>query len=444
MKQSSDIVLERLLASHSRKLDLSLGRLERLLAQIGNPHHRLPPVIHVGGTNGKGSTVAFMRAILEASGLAVHVHTSPHLVRFHERIRLGRKGARGELVGEEELVEALERCERVNAIANDEISFFEITIGATFLLFARHPADVTLLEVGLGGRGDATNVVRTPLATVITPIGLDHQEWLGNSLAAIAREKAGIFKRGAPAIIAPQDYPEAESVLRREAERSASKLVLGREDFHVREENGRLVFEDEDGLLDLPQPRLPGRHQHVNAATAIAALRTIKVGRLDTKHFEQGMISVEWPARLQRLARGRLVELAPPGAELWLDGGHNPDGGRVLAMAVGDLEHQSPRPLVMIAAMLSTKDTLGFLRPFQGLVSELIAVPMEKSSAGRPPREVVSCAREVGLKGVESSNLEVALANLAARDWIVAPRILFAGSLYFAGEVLSANGTVPK
>ncbi|MBV8769622.1 MAG: bifunctional folylpolyglutamate synthase/dihydrofolate synthase [Hyphomicrobiales bacterium] len=442
MKRSSDVVLQGLLDLHARKLDLSLGRLERLLAALGDPHLRLPPVIHVGGTNGKGSTVAFMRATLEAAGLSVHVHTSPHLVRFHERIRLGRKGAPGELVGEEELVEALERCERVNA--GGEISFFEITMAATFLLFARHPADATLLEVGVGGRGDATNVVRTPIATVITSIGLDHQEWLGSTLEEIAREKAGIFKRGAPAIVAPQDYPEAEMVLRREAQRSASKLVLGREDFHIREENGRLVFEDEAGLLDLPLPRLPGRHQHINAATAIATLRSAKLAPISAADFERGLLSAEWPARLQRLTRGKLLSLAPQGSELWLDGGHNPDGGRVLAAAMGDLEQHSPRPLVVIAAMLSTKDTASFLRPFHGLVSELLAVPMAASTAGRPPQEVVEFAREAGLKAEAAQSIEAALERISSRVWDMPPRILLAGSLYFSGEVLEANGTPPQ
>jgi dihydrofolate synthase/folylpolyglutamate synthase len=442
MKPSSDVVLQRLLDLHARKLDLSLGRLERLLAALGDPHLRLPPVIHVGGTNGKGSTVAFLRATLEAAGLSVHVHTSPHLVRFHERIRLARKGAPGELVGEDELIEALERCERINA--GGEISFFEITMAATFLLFARHPADATLLEVGVGGRGDATNVVRTPAATVITSIGLDHQEWLGPTLADIAREKAGIFKRDAPAIVASQDYREAELVLRREAERSASRLVMGGEDFHVREENGRLVFEDEEGLLDLPLPRLLGRHQHINAATAIATLRTVKLAPLRTGDFEGGLTTVEWPARLQRLTRGKLVALAPQGAELWLDGGHNPDGGRVLAAAMGDLEHQSPRPLIMIAAMLSTKDTLGFLRPFQGLVSELLAVPMDASHVGRSAQEVVAFATKAGLKAEEAPSLAAALERLRVRSWDTPPRILFAGSLYFAGEVLAANETPPR
>jgi dihydrofolate synthase/folylpolyglutamate synthase len=369
------------------------------------------------------------------------VHTSPHLVRFHERIRLARKGGPGELVGEDELIDALERCERVNA--GGEISFFEITIAATFLLFARHPADAVILEVGLGGRGDATNVVKAPAATAITSMGLDHQEWLGPTLAEIAREKAGIFKRTAPAIIAQQDYKEAELVLRREAERSAAKIVVGGEDFHVREENGRLIFEDEEGLLDLPLPRLFGRHQHINAATAIATLRTTKLGRLGAPEFERGLATVEWPARLQRLARGKLLPLAPLGAELWLDGGHNPDGGRVLAAAMGDLEHQSPRPLVMIAAMLPTKDIAGFLRPFQGLVSELLAVPMTGSTMGRPPRDVVSFAGEAGLKAEEAPSIIGALQKLAARVWMVPPRILFAGSLYFAGEVLEANDTPP-
>lgn len=433
--------MQRLLALHARRLDLSLGRLERLLHDLGDPHLHLPPVIHVGGTNGKGSTLAFMRAMLEAAGLAVHVHTSPHLVRFHERIRLGRKGAPGELVGEEALVEALERCERINA--EGEISFFEITIAATFLLFARHPADVVLLEVGLGGRGDATNVIKTPAATVITSMGLDHQEWLGPTLAEIAREKAGIFKRNAPAIIAQQDYQEAELVLRREAERSAARVLVGGEDFHVREENGRLVFEDDEGLLDLPLPRLLGRHQHVNAATAIAALRATKLGALGAPQFERGLATVEWPARLQRLAKGNLVTLAPHGAELWLDGGHNPDGGRVLAAAMGDIEQHSPRPLIMIAAMLPTKDTVGFLRPFQGLVSELLAVPMTGGTTGRSPQEVVAFAQEAGLKADEAPSIIGALGRLSAIGWAVPPRILFAGSLYFAGEVLEANGTPP-
>jgi len=442
MKLPSDALLQRLMALHARKMDLSVGRLEQLLADLGDPHLHLPPVIHVAGTNGKGSTIAFMRATLEAAGLAVHVYTSPHLVRFHERIRLGRKGAPGELVGDEELVQALERCERVNG--GRQISFFELATAAAFLLFARHPADALLLEVILGGRGDATNVIRQAAATVVTPIGLDHQDWLGPTLVDIAQQKAGIFKRGAPAVIAPQDYPEAEAVLRREAGRSAARLVLGREDFHVREENGRLVFEDEDGLLDLPLPRLPGRHQHVNAATAIAALRTAKLGPLGADDFERGLGTAEWPARLQRLNKGRLVALAPAGAELWLDGGHNPDGGRALAAAMGDLEHQSPRPLVLIAAMLTTKDGAGFLRPFHGLASELLAVPVRHSAAGRKTAELAALAREAGLKAVESSSLEAALERLSERSWPTPPRILLAGSLYFAGDVLEANGTPPQ
>ena len=441
MKQSSDVVLQRLLDLHARKMDLSLGRLERLLSALGDPHLRLPPVIHVGGTNGKGSTVAFMRATLEAAGLSVHVHTSPHLVRFNERVRLGRKGAPGELVGEDELIEALERCERVNA--GGEISFFEITMAATFLLFARHPADATLLEVGVGGRGDATNVVRSPVATVITPIGLDHQEWLGSTLAEIAREKAGIFKRGAPAIVAPQDYPEAETVLRREAERSASKLVLGRENFHVREENGRLVFEDEEGLLDLPLPRLAGRHQHINAATAIATLRTAKLAPLGAGEFERGLLSAEWPARLQRLTRGKLVTLIPPGAELWLDGGHNPDGGRVLAAAMGDLEHHSPRA--------ARDDRRHAVDQGHRRLPAAFSRPRIRASGGVDGREHRRApgARSRGVRargGVEGRGGAEHRGG-AAKDRCPGlgrpPRILLAGSLYFSGEVLAANDTPP-
>ena len=384
-----------------------------------------------------------MRAILEAAGACracAHLSAS-RAGRMSESGSAARE-RRGELVGEEELVEALERCERVNDGA--EITFWELSMAATFLILARHPADAALIEVGLGGRGDATNVIRNPAATVITPIGLDHQEWLGSTLAEIAREKAGIFKRGAPAVIAPQDYREAELTLRREAERSASKLVMGNEDFHVREENGRLVFEDEEGLLDLPLPRLLGRHQHVNAATAIAALRTAKLAHLEAGAFERGLATVEWPARLQRLTRGKLVTLAPPGAELWLDGGHNPDGGRILAAAMGDLEQQLPRPLVMISAMLDTKDTSGFLKPFHGLVSELLAVPMTNAASGRPAAEVVAFARDAGLKAEEVPSIAAALERLSARSWDTPPRILFAGSLYFAGEILDANGTPPS
>jgi dihydrofolate synthase / folylpolyglutamate synthase len=438
---TSDALIARFLALHPKTIDLSLGRIERLLAALGHPERRLPPTIHVAGTNGKGSTIAFMRAILEAAGLAVHVYTSPHLVRFHERVRLGSLGG-GRYVDEERLVHALSRCETVNA--GQPITVFEITTAAAFLLFAETPADVLLLEVGLGGRADATNVVAQPAAAVITPIGLDHAEYLGDTLGKIAFEKAGILKRGAPAVIAPQDYAEADAVLREEAaRRGAAPVLVGAQDFSVHEEGGRLVYQDEDGLLDLPRPRLVGRHQYVNAGTAIAALRAAGFAGFESSAFEAGMTRAEWPGRLQRLARGRLPALAPEGCEIWLDGGHNPDGGRVLAAAMADLSERSDAPLVLVAGMLSTKDSEGFFRNFAGLAREVVAVSIPAQVAARPAEEVAAIAGRIGLTTSVQPNVEAALASLHDYVWERPPRVLICGSLYLAGEVLRANGTLP-
>ncbi|MGL4974108.1 MAG: bifunctional folylpolyglutamate synthase/dihydrofolate synthase [Bosea sp. (in: a-proteobacteria)] len=437
---SSDTLIARFLALHPKVIDLSLGRIARLLERMGEPQKRLPPVIHVAGTNGKGSTMAFMRAILEAAGLSVHVYTSPHLVRFHERIRLGQPGG-GRYVAEEALVEALKRCEAANG--GEPITVFEITTATALLLFAEHPADVLLLEVGLGGRFDATNVIGNPACAVVTPVSMDHAEYLGDTVTKIAAEKAGIFKRGAPAVIAPQE-PEQIAVLEAAAERvGASRVMVGQQDFSVREESGRLVYEDLDGLLDLPLPRLQGRHQHINAGTAIAGLRAAGYGGLPARAFETGIASADWPARLQRLARGHLAELVPPGAELWLDGGHNPDGGRVLAEAMADLEEKNSAPLMLIAGLLSTKDATAVLRHFNGLAHELLAVPISNQLAGRPAAEVAEMAREAGLRAHASGSVEQALREIASRSWAVPPRILICGSLYLAGEVLAANGTPP-
>ena len=301
---SSDALIARFLALHPRTIDLSLGRIERLLADLGHPENRLPPVIHVAGTNGKGSTIAFMRAILEAAGMAVHVYTSPHLVRFHERIRIGHPQG-GRFVDEEKLVAALRACEEVNA--GQPITVFEITTAAAIYLFAQEPADVVLLEVGLGGRFDATNIIAEPAAAVVTSIGLDHAEYLGDTLQKVAFEKAGIFKKGCPAVIARQDYEAADEVLRRRAEEiGANPVFIGGQDFSTHEENGRLVYQDGDALMDLPLPRLPGSHQLINAGTAIAALRAAGFSRLPVAPFEKGMLTAEWPGRLQRLTRGVL------------------------------------------------------------------------------------------------------------------------------------------
>ncbi|WP_158813539.1 folylpolyglutamate synthase/dihydrofolate synthase family protein [Methylocapsa sp. S129] len=428
-----DAILTRFAPLHPKRIDLSLGRIERLLADLGAPQKCLPPVVHVAGTNGKGSTIAFMRAALEAAGKRVHVYTSPHLIRFNERIRVA-----GDLVDDERMFAAFDRCEAVNA--GQSISVFEITTAAAILLFSEIPADYLLLEVGLGGRYDATNVIERPVATVITPVSMDHPEFLGETVEKIAYEKAGILKKGAPAIIAEQDS-RALDVIEREAFRVGARPIVGGRDFTMHEENGRLVFQDSVGLLDMPLPRLVGRHQHINAANALAALRAIEPD-LGARVLEQGLAEADWPARLQRLRSGRLVDLAPPRAELWLDGGHNEEGGRVLAEAMADFEDQASRPLVLICGTLSTKDTAGFLRHFKGLAQETLAVPISGEHAGRPAEEVAAFAQSVGLNAAACQSVEAALRFLAARDWPVPPRVLIAGSLYLAGLVLEANGTL--
>jgi dihydrofolate synthase/folylpolyglutamate synthase len=431
-------MLERFLSLHPRKIDLSLGRTFDLLAKLGHPEQKLPPVIHVAGTNGKGSTVALMRAMLEAAGKSVHVYTSPHLVSFHERIRLGQKG-RGRLVTEAELVDAFERCETANS--GGSVTMFEITTCAAFLLFSEHPADYLLLETGLGGRYDSTNVVDYPLATLITPISMDHPEFLGHTIREIASAKAGIIKPNAPVFIAAQ-VDDAMRELEREARRARAPMIVAERDFTAREENGRFIFEDAQGLLDLPLPRLSGRHQIDNAALAIACLRQC-VPDLGTQAIEQGLAHAEWPARLQNLARGTLVDLAPAGAELWLDGAHNEAGGRVLAEAMAQFEERSPRPLILLCGSLSTKDTGAFLKHFSGLAQELIALPIPGEHVARTADEIAALARTADIPATCADSALSALQALAARAWPVAPRILICGSLYLAGAVLAANSTPP-
>jgi dihydrofolate synthase/folylpolyglutamate synthase len=435
-----DAILARLLELHPKKIDLSLERMWRILEALDHPQRRLPPLIHVAGTNGKGSVIAFMRAILEAAGSRVHVYTSPHLVRFNERFRVGAPGG-GRLVSDAELTEVLAQCERANGGA--PITVFEMETAAAFLLFARHPADMLLLEVGLGGRLDATNVVEHPAATVITPISVDHVDFLGSSLEGIAREKAGIFKRGAPAVLASQPR-DALRVVEREAARLSAPLKIAGEDWTATEERGRLVYQDEDGLLDLPAPRLFGRHQFDNAGLAIATLRALPELRLPSRAFEDGLANVDWPARLQRLSHGSLVALVPAGSELWLDGGHNPDGGRAVAATLADLEERVSRPLVIIVGMLATKDSEGFLSNFAGLARRIMTVPIQGQEKALPPDALADTARHVGVPATSCGGVESALAALAQLDLEAPPRILITGSLYLAGEVLARNGMVPN
>jgi dihydrofolate synthase/folylpolyglutamate synthase len=431
-----DTIVARLNALHPKRIDLSLDRVQRLLAALDHPERKLPPVIHVAGTNGKGSTLAFLRAILEAAGLRVHTYTSPHLVRFNERFRIG-----GELVSDAELTAVLEECERANG--GEPITVFEITTAAGMLLFARHPADVLLLEVGLGGRLDATNVIDNPIATIVTPISIDHIDFLGDTLEKIAAEKAGIFKPNVPAIIAAQSR-DVLGVLERQAARLKAPIKIAGEDWTATEERGRLVYQDDNGLLDLPAPKLYGRHQFENAGLAIAALRAVPQFKISPAAFEAGMVKADWPARLQRLSAGRLVNLIPAGSELWLDGGHNPDGGRAVAAALADLEERVSRPLVLIVGMLATKDCDGFLGNFTGLARRVIAVPVPGVDKAVTAPALADIARKLDLSATSRDTLDEAFDAVRKLDLDPPPRILITGSLYLAGEVLRENGTLPQ
>jgi dihydrofolate synthase/folylpolyglutamate synthase len=434
--------IDKLMALHPKGFDLSLDRIRRLLDRLGNPEKRLPPVIHIAGTNGKGSTSAFCRALLEAKGLSVHVHTSPHLVNWHERYRLGRKGSRGELVDDETLAHAIRRVGDANA--GEYITVFEILTAVMFVLFAEHPADGAIVEVGLGGRFDATNVIANPAACIITSISLDHVAYLGDRVELIAAEKAGIMKRGRPVVIGYQAEGAALDVLVETAERLGCPHSVFGQDFLAFEEFGRLVYQDEFGLSDLPLPRLPGRHQYGNAAAAIRGVKAAGFD-LDEATIAAALKSVEWPARMQRLPEGRLSGFAPAGAEIWLDGGHNPGAGVVIAEALAELEEKQPRPLFMIAGMINTKDATGFFRAFTDLVETVFTVPVDQSEASVDPVALATDAQTAGLMARPRSSVEEALKEIASlvEPGEEPPRIFIGGSLYLAGTVLRDNGTPP-
>jgi dihydrofolate synthase/folylpolyglutamate synthase len=425
-------LIARLSALHPKRIDLDLERMHRLLERLGHPERKLPPVIHVAGTNGKGSTIAYLRAILEAAHLRVHAYTSPYLVRINECFRLGCTGG-GVLVDDEELRATLERCEQANAGA--PITIFEIETAAAFCLFAQHPADAVLLEVG-------TNVIDAPLASVIAPISMDHTEFLGDTLMAIAREKAAIIKRNVPAICAGQS-PEVTAVIEAQAKRVRAPLYAAGQEWHINVERGRLVYQDERGLMDLAAPKLFGRHQFDNAGLAIATLRAQNLFKIDAAAYEAGVVNAEWPARMQRLTSGALVDQAPQASEIWLDGGHNAEGGRVAAAALGDLEERVSRPLVVIVGMMANKDADAFLANFAGLTRHIIAVPIPDRDNAMPPDRLADAARALGMRVETTGTVEAALLSLTRLAYEVPPRILITGSLYLAGHVLSANGTPP-
>ncbi|WP_420343070.1 bifunctional folylpolyglutamate synthase/dihydrofolate synthase [Paenirhodobacter sp.] len=421
--QTSDEILTRLMSLHPKVIDLTLERVHRLLAALGHPERALPPVIHIAGTNGKGSTQAMIRAGLEAQGKRVHAYTSPHLARFHERIRLA-----GTLISEPALTALLDECYAQNGGA--PITFFEITTCAAFLAFARTPADYTLLEVGLGGRLDATNVIDRPAATIITPVSIDHQQFLGETLPEIAGEKAGIIKRGVPCIVGPQ-APEGLAVIEARAERLGAPLFVHGQHWTAFEERGRLIYQDENGLMDLPLPNLPGPHQIENAGAAIAALRVLGAGA----GAEAAVSRAGWPARMQRLRRGPLAESAP-GVELWLDGGHNPAGGAAVAAT---LARMPARPTHLICGMINTKDVLGYLRPLAAQAASLTAVTIPEEPNAVAAETIAGDAHAAGFAAVGmAASVQDALKVIAAQD--PQARVLICGSLYLAGRVLRDNG----
>lgn len=410
------------MALHPKVIDLTLDRVWRLLATLGSPQNDLPPVIHIAGTNGKGSTQAMIRAGLEAEGKRVHAYTSPHLARFHERIRVA-----GELISEPDLTAILDECYDANGGA--DITYFEITTCAALLAFARTQADYTLLEVGLGGRLDATNVIDAPVMTVITPVSMDHEQFLGDTIAKIAAEKAGIIKRGIPCVVSRQ-HPDGMDVIEAVADRHQAPLLAYGQHWHIERDRDRMSYQDGSGLVDVPLPNLPGEHQIMNAGAALTVLRQMGFAEVAC---EAAVSQAYWPARMQRLKAGPLTDSAPQ-AELWLDGGHNPAAGIALSEHLRGLPE---RPTYMICGMLNTKDIAGYLAPFVGCVDELVAVSIPGEANTLPARDTAAAASRVGLSAAEAETVQDALARITEKEPYA--RVLICGSLYLAGAILREN-----
>ncbi len=417
-------VLETLSNLHPKKIDLSLGRLRRLLKALGNPEKNLPAVFHVAGTNGKGSVIANLRAIFEAAGLKVHVYTSPHLVSFRERIRLG-----GALITEKNLIDTLHRVEAANN--QNPITFFEITTAAAFLAFSTNPADVLLLEVGLGGQFDATNVIQ-PLVSVITPVGVDHKEFLGNEISSIAAEKAGISKSNVPVIIGVQS-PEALDVLINKAEEVSAPFFHEGRDWFIAANH---IFQGFGRKIDLSKLPLKGRHQIDNAGIALAALFSQEKFEISDHACRAGLKNTKWPARFQKLDPKYFKSPFPKAAQIWLDGGHNPLAGRVLARQLSEL----PNPTTLIVGMMAVKDFEGFLEPLVPHLEKLIAVPVPGEANGAKPETILKVGEKLGVCSQVAASVEDALEMISATD---APNILITGSLYLAGSVLRNIGFTP-
>lgn len=420
--QNSDHILERMMALHPKIIDLTLDRMWRLLQKLGNPQNDLPPVIHIAGTNGKGSTQAMIRAGLEAAGKRVHAYTSPHLARFHERIRLA-----GTLIDEDHLSMILDECYEKNG--GETITYFEITTAAAILAMERTPADYTLLEVGLGGRLDATNVIDKPLLSIITPISIDHEQFLGNTLAKIAGEKAGIIKKMCPVIVAPQP-DEALDVIEQTANRNHAPLIAYAQHWQIDTERDGLIFHDDNGVVQLPRPNLPGAHQFENAGTAVAALRQLGFGN---EVCEAALTQAHWPARMQKLQSGPVIDIAP-NAEIWLDGGHNPAAGRALGHHLSQLPK---RPTYLICGMLNTKDIAGYLSPMAAHVEKLVAVSIPGELNTLPAEDTAAAAQQAGILSETAVDVITAAGDIAKTD--PDARILICGSLYLAGNILRSH-----
>ena len=421
-----DAALQRLQGLHPKKIDLSLDRVQRLLAALGRPEQRLPPLIHVAGTNGKGSTTAFLRAMAEAAGLRTHVYTSPHLVRFAERIRIA-----GELISDTELAAVLDEVERVNA--GEPITFFELTAAAAFHAFAAHPADLAIIEVGLGGRFDATNVIPCPAVAVVAPVDYDHKEFLGDDLGGIAREKAGILKPGGRAVVARQADAAREAIAAEGARVGADLTWMGT-DFDIWRAGDGVAWQGADRLLDLPLPALPGQHQIDNAGLAIAAALTLGEPRIDAEAIARGLRTVRWPARLQRLTAGPLAALTDrAGCDLWLDGGHNPHAARALVTHLQGLRARDGRPVTVIMGLLANKDAAGVLEPFAGQDFRLIFTDFAATAAASAG-DLAAVAAGLGLAAETAPDVTTAV-RMATADGVSA-HVLICGSLYLAGEAL--------
>ena len=437
-----DDIIERLSETYPAGFDLSLNRVRGLLQRLGDPQRDCPPFFHVAGTNGKGSTIAFLRAMLESAGYSVHTHTSPHLVRYNERFRLATGAGKSAFVDDDTFAQALLRVERVND--GEAITVFELLTATAFVLFSSHPADYTLLEVGLGGRLDATNVIDQALVSIITPISLDHKSYLGETVEKIAAEKAGIIKRNSPVVVGPQISDRVHDVIDYAAARAHTDISVHGTDWMATTESGRFIFQDEEGLLDLSMPKLRGRHQIVNAGAAIKAIRAANIS-IENDAIDEAFQNVQWPGRMQKLNSGPLVEQIMDGAEVWLDGGHNPDAGTAISAAMADLEDLVSRPLYMIVGMLNTKEAGDYFRPFGDLVRHIFTVPLSHTPNFIPPDDLANIATNAGLSAQPMTSVEEAIASINQEpDLDNPPRILISGSLYLVGEVLERNESFPE